>query len=165
MSDTACPTCGRPIDDHDRHVRLVLPDAVLRVPEGERAERTLGSGPLLQVQGIGAFVRVLLPIKLTGGFTLTIGTWLAIDPARLHEVWECWWTDAYRDLVLEGYLANAIEPWGEAVLGAAATASVRDPEQIPYVRSSPEPNLDRVLTTEWPHEDILAALPGGATRA
>jgi hypothetical protein len=46
------------MDEHNRHVRFVLPDPVLAVPESERAERTWGHDPLLQVQGIGAFVRV-----------------------------------------------------------------------------------------------------------
>jgi hypothetical protein len=155
---TTCPTCGRPLDEHDRHVRLILPDPVLRVPAEERAARTWGADPLLQVDGIGAFVRVLLPIALSGGYSLTYGTWLAINPAELTSVWERWSTDAYRDLRLDGFLANAIPPWGEKVLGSPATASILDPNQFPYIVGSQSTSLDRVLSDVWPHEEILSAV-------
>ena len=160
MSTPACPTCGRPLDLHDRHVRMKLPDPVLAVPEEDRASRTLGRDPLIQVQGVGAFVRVLLPIRLTGGYSLTVGTWLAIDPANLRSVWEEWIKDDYSSLVLDGFLANAIPPWGEAVLSAPATATVRDPKLNPYITASPHPVLGEVLATEWPHEDVLAPYEG-----
>ena len=152
-----CPTCGRPIDEHNRHVRLVLPDPVLDVPPDERASRTWGSDPLIQVQGVGAFVRVLLPIHLTGGSSLTVGTWLAIDPRLLRSVWENWETPAYSTMVLDGYLANAIPPWGASVLGAPTTAAVEDPSQYPYVSSSSQSDLNALLANEWPHNEILAA--------
>jgi hypothetical protein len=133
-----------------------LPDPVLAVPEEERRARTWGSEQaLMQIQGIGAFVRVLLPIQLTDGYTLTVGTWLAIDPAKLTEVWEIWPSDRYKDLALNGYLANSIPPWGQALLGAAATASVRQPAENPYVDSSSDPALQRVLSEQWPHDQIL----------
>lgn len=160
MSAPACPTCGRPLDLHDRHVRMKLPDPVLAVPPEERAGRTWGNDTHLQVQGVGAFVRVLLPIRLTGGYSLTVGTWLAIDPAVFRSVWEGWESEAYSSLVLEGFLANAIPPWGDTVLGAPATATVRDPKLNPYVTSSPHPVLGEVLATEWPNEDVLAPYEG-----
>lgn len=157
MSQGLCPSCGRRLDEHNRHVRFVLPDPVLAVPESERVERTWGHDPLLQVQGIGAFVRVLLPIQLTGGFSLTVGTWLAINPSGLREVWELWETPAYAELVLDGFLANALPPWGEKVLGEPAVAAVRDSTQWPYIQQSGAPTLHAVLSTEWPHDAILAA--------
>ena len=130
---------------------------MLEVPPDERPSRTWGSDPLIQVQGVGAFVRVLLPIRLTGGFSLTVGTWLAINPALLRSVWETWETTAYSTMVLEGFLANKIPPWGASVLGAPTTAVVRDPSQNPYLSSSPQPDLNAVLSNEWPHNEILDA--------
>jgi hypothetical protein len=127
------------------------------VPRDARETRTWGHDPLIQVQGVGAFVRVLLPIRLTDGYTLTVGTWLAIDPSRLHAVWEMWETTQYESLVLDGFLANEIPPWGAEVLGAPSTAIVRDPEQVPYLSSSSQPDLSAILTRDWPHEVILAA--------
>ena len=127
------------------------------MPPDERAARTWGSDPLIQVQGVGAFVRVLLPIRLTGGFSLTVGTWLAIDPARLRSVWEQWETPSYDSIELHGYLANKIPPWGASVFGAPCTATVRDPSLFPYVTASSEPNLNAVLAQEWQHVHILEA--------
>lgn len=157
MSTRTCPTCGRPIDEHNRHVRLVLPDPVLALPPEDRASRTWGSDPLIQVQDVGAFVRVLLPIRLTGGYSLTIGTWLAIDPARLRSVWEQWETPSYEAITLDGYLANKIPPWGADVLGAPCTAIVRDPSELPYLTVSTQTTLNAVLSQEWQHIDILEA--------
>jgi hypothetical protein len=153
----ACPTCGRPIDAHNRHVRFGLPDPVLAIPPDERASRTWGADPMIQVQGVGAFVRVLLPIRLTDGYTLTVGTWLAINPSHLRAVWERWETSEYSSLVVEGFLANEIPPWGAQVLGASSTAEVRDPEQLPYLSASGHPRLSAILGTEWPPDVIFSA--------
>jgi hypothetical protein len=157
MTSSVCPTCGRPRVEHDVHVRLLLPDAVVAVAEEERADRTWGdaTSPLLQVQGIGAFVRVLLPIQLADHALLTVATWLAIDPARLAEVWAAWNTPDYGDLALDGYLGNAIAPWGDSVLGAPAAATVRDPTNLPTICSSSHAALADVLAQVWPRDHVL----------
>lgn len=157
MEPRACTTCGRPIDEHNRHVRFLLPDPVLSILPDERAGRIWGSDPLIQVQGIGAFVRVRLPIQLTDGFTLTLGTWMAIDPAEFRSVWERWDTSEYASLQLNGYLANAIPPWGEDVFGGEVTAVVAHATQNPQIQASSHPVLGPVLNNDWPHEMILAA--------
>jgi hypothetical protein len=128
------------------------------VPEAERGQTWGGEeGPFLQVDNIGAFVRVLLPIKLTGGYSLTVGTWLAINPSELGHLWEVWNTNQYADLVLDGYLGNAIEPWGSSVLRAPVSAVVRNVDEIPWLESSTNPDLEQVLSAEWPHDPILSA--------
>jgi hypothetical protein len=134
-----------------------LPDPVLEVPADERSSRTWGSDPLLQVQGVGAFVRVMLPIRLTDGHSLTFGTWLAINPSELPSVWERWETDTYPSIVLEGYLANAIAPWGRSVFGAPATATVREPTQNPYITATTQTALAEVIEREWPYREVLEA--------
>ncbi len=111
----------------------------------------------MQVDGVGAFVRVLLPIQLTGGYRLTLGTWLAVNPSLMQGIWERWPTSAYASLRLDGYLANGIPPWGDAVLGAPASAVVSDPEILPGIVASPHPELAGLLSESWPHEAILAA--------
>jgi hypothetical protein len=158
-----CAECGRPVDEHDRDIKLTWPDLVLRAPEQEG--ETWGGDPLLQVDGVGAFVRVLLPIQLTGTYSLTIGTWLAINPAEMPSVWERWPTPSYDDLVLDGYLANGIPPWGDEVLLAPATARVRDPEHVPYIDESTHETLRAVIAQEWPHEPVLAAWASVFSRA
>jgi hypothetical protein len=158
LSDS-CPACGLPLDGHDRHIRFTLPDPVFDSPAREGAPDTWMShdtareSVMMQVPAIGAFVRVLLPIKLAGGHTLTYGVWLGIDPRELESVYDVWWEPGYRDLRLTGRLANAIRPWG--LLAAPVETVVRDPDETPYCDRSDDPGLDRVLRDEWPHELVL----------
>ena len=38
---------------------------------------------MMQVPNVGAFVRALLPVRLTEGHTVTFGVWLAVHPNDL----------------------------------------------------------------------------------
>jgi hypothetical protein len=153
-----CSTCGRDLDLHDRHVRFTLPDPVLDSAEREAASGTwLSHGTardsvMMYVPAFGAFVRALLPIRLADGHTLTYGVWLGVDPRKLQSIIDVWWAPEYRDLRLRGRLANAIRPWG--LLGTPVDTVVRDPDETPYCDHSDDPDLDRVLHSEWPH-DVL----------
>jgi hypothetical protein len=157
-----CPSCGRPLDAHDRNVRFTLPDPVLDAPEQERTPGTWMShagareSVMMQVPGIGAFVRALLPVRLTEGHTITFGVWLAIDPAELQAIMATWWEPEYQNLRMAGWLANAVPPWG--LLTAPVQTVVRDPDHTPYCADSADPQLDRVLHDEWPHDLVLAAV-------
>jgi hypothetical protein len=163
MPEETCPTCGRPVDDHDRHVRFTLPTPVLDLPDREHtagawlSHRTASESVMMQVPGAGAFVRVLLPVRLDGGFRVTFGAWLGIHPDQLRQTFAVWWEPAYADLRLEGFLANTVEPWG--LLAAPAVATVHDPEETPYITESPDAGLSAVLNTLWPHEQVLPHLP------
>ncbi|MGI5213132.1 hypothetical protein [Plantactinospora sp. CA-290183] len=110
---------------------------------------------MMRVPEIGAFVRALLPIRLTDGQSITFGVWLAIDPRELESVFVLWWAPEYRDLRLAGRLANTIPPWG--MLAAPVEAVVRDTEETPYCDRSSDRQLDRVLRDEWPHDLVLSA--------
>jgi len=112
---------------------------------------------MMQVNHIGAFVRALLPVKLTAGHTVTFGVWIGVNPAELRHVFDTWWSADYKDLVLDGYLANTIEPWG--LLAAPVRLKVLDPDQTPYCVDSADKYLRSVLTDEWDHELVLSALP------
>lgn len=155
--------CGRSRDSHNRHVRFRLPDPVLRAPERERTPGTwmshadAVSSVMLQVPGVGSFVRVLLPVTLLGGDTVTYGVWLGVHPDDLQRAFREWWTPMCLELVLEGRIANDVQPWG--LLAKPATAVVRNPEETPYLAHSMDPVAERVLTQEWPHEEVLDALP------
>jgi hypothetical protein len=59
VSVAVCAHCGRPTEEHNRHLRFVLPEPVLEVPAEDRAARTWGNEVLMMVEEIGAFVRVL----------------------------------------------------------------------------------------------------------
>ncbi|MFF0265529.1 hypothetical protein [Kribbella sp. NPDC004536] len=158
-----CPTCGRTLDAHNRHIRFTLPTPVLDLPERDQtpgtwmSHQTPRESVMLQVPGAGAFVRVLLPVHLDGGYQVTFGVWLGIHPDQLPQTFAVWWEPEYADLRLDGVLANRIEPWG--LFPTRAIATVRDPDQTPYITASPDPQLSDVLTKPWPHEDVLPHLP------
>jgi len=112
---------------------------------------------MMQVPHVGPFVRALLPVRLTGGYTVTFGVWVAIRPDELQRAFAVWWEPGYADLRLDGFLANAVQPWG--LLYAPVSLEVRDPEHSPYCSASSDPELARVLADAWPHEEVLRALP------
>lgn len=163
MDDPSCSLCGRPLDEHERDIRFTLPDPVLHAPEQEStagawlSHEDASTSVMMQVPGIGAFVRCLLPVELTGGYTVTFGVWVGVHPDDLQAAVAVWWEPRYRDLVLDGNLANALPGWG--LLGAPVRARVRDEDETPYVVQSADPALTRVLTERWPHETVLATLP------
>ncbi len=145
------------LTDPDRYdVRYRLPDPVLQVPEAERGERTWGGGPVTMVRDVGAFVRCLLPVRLTGGATVVYGTWLSVRPDDLKRAYEIWDTPGYAGLRLTGVLANAIDPWGTDLYQGFVTCEVRDPDELPYVTASAHPTLTRILETEWDRDEVLS---------
>lgn len=80
----ACEMCGRPVDAHDRDIRFTLPDPVLDLQSSPTADDVWMShedprtSVMMQVRDVGAFVRVLLPVSLSGGFSVTFGVWLGV---------------------------------------------------------------------------------------
>jgi hypothetical protein len=112
---------------------------------------------MMQVPNMGPFVRALLPVRLTGGHTVTFGVWVAVHPDDLQRAFAAWWQPEYAGLRLDGFLANSVKPWD--LLYAAVSLEVRNPEETPYCSASSDPGLSRVLADEWPHEDLLLALP------
>ena len=160
---TPCELCGRPADAHDRHIRFRLPDPVLGTPDQDRAPGVWLLGPdaersgIMVVPGVGTFVRALLPVRLSGGYTVTYGVWVAIDPADLQRTVESWWAPFYAELELDGHLANALPAW--EILGAPVRIAVRDAGQLPSCVASDDAGLAAVLGTEWDHERVLATLP------
>ena len=157
-----CPSCGRPLDVHDRHVRFTLPDPVLATEGGEHvpgawlSHEDAWTSVMMQIPGVGPFVRCLLPVRLSGGHSVTFGVWVGISPEDLQRTFRLWWAPEYAGLVLDGRLANALPGWG--LLAAPVRATVRNTDETPYCTGSPDPVLARLLTEEWPHEDVLPRL-------
>jgi hypothetical protein len=114
MSD--CSICGRPAPDHDRHVRFQLPEPVLNTDLRDSGPDVWRNGPdanqstMMIVPELGAFVRALLPVALTGGHTVSFGVWVAVQGKDLHRAFEVWWEPEYASLRLHGYLANHVAP-------------------------------------------------------
>jgi hypothetical protein len=158
-----CPCCGRPLDGRHRDTRFGWPDAVFELPERERTEGSWlndedpRKADFLMVPGVGSFVRALLPVPLTEGFSIRFGVWLEVDDDQWSRTYEDWWTPEYTQLRLPGRLANAIMPWG--LLGAEVLAAPVDPEDLP-VCTAVDPDLARVMSQESPYEPVFRAYFG-----
>ena len=158
VSHAKCAQCGRPTDEHDRHLRFVLPEPVLSIPEHDRAANTWGNDVLMSVRDVGSFVRVLVPVHLSGGYTVTFGAWLGVHPDDLRRTYEVWNSAEYAQLELDGVLANMLPPWEDQTYGRPLRVRVRDSDEVPYATSSTDEVLQGILTEEWPHEFVLAAV-------
>ena len=108
---------------------------------------------------LGTFVRVILPVHLTDGDAVRYGLWLAVTPETWERVFAEWWAPTYPSLGFDGRIANAVTPWRERVLGAPVHASVRDPDQIPWIVSSHDALVSRLLAEPWDADEVRAALP------
>ncbi len=113
---------------------------------------------MMAVEGAGSFVRVLVPVHLTGGYSVTFGVWLAVPESEMHRAFAIWFTPEYEELTMNGHLANELPPW--SVLHAPVAVEVRNSEHTPYAASSDDASLSGVLTDEWDHELVLSGLPG-----
>ena len=160
---STCSVCDRATDSHDRHVRFRLPEPVVRTPDQDKAHGTWKTAEdpneavMMMVPDIGAFVRALLPVRLTGGHTVTFGVWVGVHPDDLERAFESWWAPEYAELRMDGLLANALPGW--QVLGAPVSLAVTDPDTTPYCVVSSDAGLSAVLTTTWDHDLVLADLP------
>ena len=159
VMDATCPTCGRPLDEHDRHIRFKLPEPVLDIPAEEREAITWGNDVVMMVKDLGAFVRILLPVQLSGGYTVTYSAWLGVRPDDLRHAWEVW-TDnvAYAELRLSGFLANMLPAWEDETYKKPLETAVLNVEHTPYAVDSSDAFMHRVLHDEWPHELVLTAI-------
>jgi hypothetical protein len=111
---------------------------------------------MMQIPDVGAFVRALLPVRLSDHSTVYFGVWISVHPDALQIAVEVWDQPTYLTLTIDGLLANAVPPWG--LLAAPVHAVARDRRHTPYCESSSDPLLTRVLTHEWPQHTIVTAL-------
>ena len=151
-----CACCGIAPDPQGRpfSVTFGLPDVYFQIEE--ELLDTWGDDPFLAIKNVGFFLRVLLPVKLTDGFAVNFGTWLEIHAEDFKKAWTNWNFPEYADLEIEGYVANAITPWGEFP-HALVRAVVRDVTQVPFLASCPDPLVTRILGDTWPHAEVLTS--------
>src|SRR5262249_33558932 len=93
LTPKTCLTCGRPLDDgreHGRHIRFKLPEPVLDIPKEERPARTWGNDVVMMVRDLGSFVRILIPVNCSAGYTVTYSAWLSVPAADLKHAWKVW---------------------------------------------------------------------------
>lgn len=154
-----CSCCGDPLLDERRiDVRFGLPDIAFELPE--EARRSPGPSALLALDGAGFFVRCLLPVRLTGETELVLGAWVQVDEETFLHAADVWDDEAgYPELVVRGRLANAVKPWGEAVLGAELTGRIKDAGELPYLVEGHGPEAERLIGQVWDRDHVLARFP------
>jgi hypothetical protein len=128
------------------------PDVVFQI-EPELLE-IWGGDPFIAIKDVGFFIRVIVPVRLSDGYSVDFGTWLEVFSEDFRTAWQTWNFPEYKDLVLEGYLANDISPWGK-LPHALVKATVREMSQVPYATSSDDELVTRILGETWPHADVL----------
>jgi hypothetical protein len=134
----------------------MLPDAIQALP-AERRAAAWGNSDFQRVEGVGGFVRCLMPVRLTGGGSVTYSVWLKLDDDQLRHANRVWTTPEYTGLTVRGEVANAVKPWPD-LLGVAAGAEVRDAGTLPYLVADDNTVLSRVLTGEWDRDDVLSRI-------
>jgi hypothetical protein len=151
-----CSCCGAPLDGVDLDIRSALPDAFLALSAEQRAS-AWGNSDFQRLEGIGGFLRCLMPVRLSGGGSVTYSVWLRLDDEQLRHALAVWSTPEYAALELHGEVANAIKPW-PGLLGEAAGAVIRDAGTLPYLVADENSLLSRVLTDVWDRDDVLSRI-------
>jgi hypothetical protein len=81
-----CPTCGEEVGGLGREVTFGHPDAIVALPEAERAERvTIAGKNFAQLDGKRFFIRVLLPVQLDIGHEYRFGVWIEVSLAEVAQ--------------------------------------------------------------------------------
>ncbi|WP_148308191.1 DUF2199 domain-containing protein [Actinoplanes friuliensis] len=151
-----CPCCGGALSPVDLAVRSAWPDPLLALSERKR-EATWGNEHLRHANGIGSFVRCLMPVRLSGGGSIEYSVWLQVSKDELKHAHKIWEKPEYAGLRLEGTVSNSIKPW-DGLLGTPGRAEVRDPDSIPYLVADEGTLLHRILHDEWDRDDVLSRL-------
>jgi hypothetical protein len=138
--------------------RIDLPDALWQISPEQRDTALWQADGLCRMEGVGAFVACLLPVRLTGDTTVTFGAWMSVPEETFTQARRVYGTPDYPRFQLTGALANAVKPWGEELLGAPVRAGVRDAARLPYLTGSAHPLVSRLLAEVWDRDTVLSGL-------
>ncbi len=150
-------SCGAPLDPVDMDYGFQMPDVVFDMPADMRRERVSGRRKLILVQGCGGFVRTLLPVRLDVG-SVRFGIWLNVSEDAVKAADPAWDEPDYLALEFTGAVANLLEPWGHALLGATARARPVEPNALPFVFGG-DPVVESLLHQVWSRAEVVEALP------
>ncbi|MFJ6565103.1 DUF2199 domain-containing protein [Streptomyces sp. NPDC091412] len=156
-----CPCCGGLVDVSDPRFDLSLPQPVAALGEADYEQHVkLVNDAIVVTDNLGAFARALLPIGLDDGRTATVGVWVSIEREVFDHVVRVGRGELdFDEMQFDGRLANELDPWGEEILGRPVSAGVRVPTHgrrcMPYIKSSPDAFLTRVLSQRWAAGDVM----------
>ena len=118
-STEPCACCGIAPDPRGRPFSIVFeePDVIKQI-EPELLD-TWGGDPFLAIRGVGFFLRVILPVQLTDGFSVAFGTWLEIADEDFRHAWQIWNAHRGSPWALARNRAPAASPATRATAGSA----------------------------------------------
>jgi hypothetical protein len=152
-----CHCCGQPVPEGNLAWDFPEPDPLAFLSDDERARRLGFQTPqIVGVEGLGNFIRVILPVPVEHDREATLGVWLSIPELR---EWErvidaaSQGGDAWAGVRFAGRLVTAVQPWPQ-VFGSWTQALVPGPGKVPRLVHSVDPVLANVLTSVWPEETI-----------
>lgn len=152
-----CSCCGKPIPEGNLAWDIEEPDPLAYLSESERAANlVVQTRAIVQVKGLGNFIRVILPVPVEHDRQATFGVWLCItEPGEWGRVLDAGKQggDAWAGLKFAGRLVTALEPWPD-IFGVWTQAVVPAADKVPQLVHSVDPLLAHVLTNVWP-EDVI----------
>ncbi|XZE36948.1 DUF2199 domain-containing protein [Pirellulaceae bacterium SH501] len=153
-----CEQCGCPISDHPRDFRSEWPERLVKLPTNDWFERKWGNDDLLEVEGVGSYIRIVIKVRVKNAEPVTYRVWLEVFPEDLLRAWEIWNSPAYNLIKMKGVLANRLAGWSETILHQMLEVEVQAPNELPVAVASPHAELNKIITSEWDESVVLTAI-------
>ncbi|MDT7783573.1 MAG: hypothetical protein QOF58_1992, partial [Pseudonocardiales bacterium] len=149
--------CGEVLDPNNLAWDNWLPDDLADLSDEERSERIVfESRVFIVANGYGTAARVILPITLDTGHTVTLGVWMSPDDPETMGETAREGGDPWIGYAFTGKLLNAVHPWPETSHTKITAQGFADRE-LARVVDAEDPVLKRVLTEKWPHRVVVDA--------
>jgi len=148
-----CSCCGKPLPPDNLAWDLEEPDPLAYLSDEEREERIVTqTQQMVRVNGMGNFIRVILPVPVEHDREATFGVWLCITEPEEYQRIIAAARDGRKRWVgtrFAGRLVTALQPWPE-IFGAWAQAEAPAAFEVARLVHSVDPTLSTVLTKRWP---------------
>lgn len=161
-----CACCDGQLDENHRRYNYVLPDDLADLSEAELAQQaTFRSDAMIHLSVNGwqrAYARALMTVALDDGRQVTFGVWIRVASEAEYIDFVTYHREASDKptLTFTGNLTNAVQPWGQAILGATVRVQGTDPRRTDNIVTTDHLLLARVLTEPWSASEVLATRLG-----
>lgn len=103
-----CSICGKTHDEFPMDIAFARPDAVLRIPKDQRAERVWEMDDLCVVDRRVRFVRGVAFVPVKGGGKFGWGIWAAVPEDQFNDYLARFNEDLSQESPFRGYAANEL---------------------------------------------------------
>jgi hypothetical protein len=154
-----CSCCGKPITEDNLGFNYTVPSTLWDLSDEECEDVVVvNTDAVLTTRGFGNYFRVILPVRLDDGRTVTFGVWVEIHtPDEFTRVLDyCREPEDPPSLTFQGTLSNSVAPWQGKTMGATVTSALLEPRKLPRITGGDPPVLE-VLNGSWSARDVLAS--------